>query len=74
VVVLYTRWGRQRMRPADGGGFVGRFPTTLAFGLRHFAVNEIAHDTIHDDVAPYDSKAWGIPFVVAPPDAEIAAN
>ena len=76
VLVLYTRWGRQRMRPAEGGGFEGRFPAPLEPGLRHLAVNAIAHGTIYDDVAPYDSKAWGIPFVVGPPPAPepVAAN
>ena len=74
VVVLYTRWGRQRMRPAEGGGFEGRFPSPLEPGLRHLAVNAIAHGTIYDDVAPYDSKAWGIPFIVGPADTMVATN
>jgi hypothetical protein len=74
VVVLYTRWGRQRMRPAEGGGFEGRFPAPLELGLRHFAVNAIAHGTIYDDVAPYDSKAWGIPFIVGPAETTVASN
>ncbi len=67
VVVLYSRWGRMRLRPGETPGtFVGRFRTPLEGGLRHIAVNALSHGTIYDDVAPYDSKAWGIPFVVAP--------
>lgn len=73
VVVLYARWGRMRMRPgAVAGQFEGRFLAPAEGGLRHVAVNALAHGALYDDVAPYDSKAWGIPFVIgAPPVATI---
>ncbi|MGH7724750.1 MAG: hypothetical protein ACREOU_04915 [Candidatus Eiseniibacteriota bacterium] len=67
VVVLYARWGRMRFRPGDvPGTWVARFRTPLEGGLRHIAVNALSHGTLFDDAEPYDSKAWGIPFVVAP--------
>jgi hypothetical protein len=71
VVVLYARWGRMRMRPgAVPGEFVGRFLAPSNDGLRHIAVNALSHGTLFEDNGPYDSKAWGIPFVVgAPPVA-----
>jgi len=69
VVVLYARWGRMRMRPgAAPGEFVGRFLAPDHDGLRHLAVNALAHGTLFTDDGPYDSKAWGIPFVVRAPD------
>jgi hypothetical protein len=48
----------------DAGTFEGRFVAPGADGLRHLAVNALSHGTLYDDRAPYDSKAWGIPFVV----------
>ena len=69
AVVLYARWGRMRMRPGTvPGEFVGRFLAPDHDGLRHLAVNALAHATLFTDDGPYDSKAWGIPFVVRTPD------
>jgi hypothetical protein len=67
VVVMYTRWGRMRLREGSPGMWQGRFMTPAELGLRHLAVNALSHGTLFDDASPYDSKAWGIPFVVAPP-------
>ena len=65
VVILYARWGRMRMRPGTvAGTFEGRFLAPGGDGLRHLAVNALSHGTLYDDRLPYDSKAWGIPFVV----------
>lgn len=67
VLVLYTRWGRMRMRPgAVPGQFEAHFLAPAEGGLRHIAVNALSHGTLFDDALPYDSKAWGIPFVVGP--------
>jgi hypothetical protein len=67
VLVLYTRWGRMRMRPgAVAGQFEAHFLAPSEGGLRHIAVNALSHGTLFDDALPYDSKAWGIPFVVGP--------
>ncbi len=73
VVVLYARWGRMRLHRMDDGTFQGRFRTPEDGGLRHLAVNALSHGTLFDDVAPYDSKAWALPYVVARPEP-IAAN
>ena len=73
VVVLYTRWGRMRLRRMDDGTFQGRFRTPDTGGLRHLAVNALSRGTLYDDVAPYDSKAWALPYVVARPEP-VAAN
>ena len=73
VVVLYARWGRTRLRRMDDGTFQGRFRTPEAFGLKHLAVNALSHGTLFDDVAPYDSKAWALPYVIARPEP-IATN
>jgi hypothetical protein len=64
VVVLYARWGRSRLRRMDDGTFQGRFLSPAGGGLRHVAVNALSRGTLFDDVAPYDSKAWALPFVV----------
>ena len=74
VAVLYARWGRMRLHPQQDGSYVGRFLTPALGGLRHIAVNALSHGTLYDDVAPYDSKAWGIPFVVGAPDMPLAAQ
>lgn len=76
VVVLYSRWGRMRLRPQPDGSFQGRFITPLLGGLKHVAVNALSRGTLYDDVAPYDSKAWGLPYVVAdaPPPPPLATN
>jgi hypothetical protein len=67
VLVLYTRWGRMRMRPgAVSGQFEAHFLAPSAGGLRHIAVNALSHGTLFDNALPYDSKAWGVPFVIAP--------
>lgn len=73
LVVLYARWGRMRLRKMDDGTFQGRFRTPEGGGLRHVAVNALSRGTVFDDVAPYDSKAWALPYVVATPEA-IARN
>jgi hypothetical protein len=73
VVVLYARWGRMRLVKMDDGTFQGRFRTPDASGLRHLAVNALSHGTLFDDVAPYDSKAWAVPYVIPRPEP-IAAN
>ena len=68
-VVLYARWGRMRLHKMEDGTFQGRFMSPAAGGgLRHVAVNALSHGTLFDDVAPYDSKAWAIPYLVPESD------
>lgn len=74
-VVLYVRWGRMRLRAGDvPGTFVGRFRTPADAAFRHFAVNALSHGTLFEDNGPYDSKAWGIPFIVGPTPEVTAQN
>ena len=72
VVVLYARWGRMRLRRMDDGSFQGRFLTPRVDGLRHLAVNALSRGTLFDDTAPYDSKAWALPYVVVADEATAA--
>jgi hypothetical protein len=67
VLVLYTRWGRQRMHVISPGVWQGAFMSPFEGGLRHVAVNALSHGTLFDDAGPYDSLVWGIPLVVVPP-------
>lgn len=64
VLVLYTRWGRQRMHAVSPGTWQASFLSSSEGGLRHVAVNALAHGTLFDDAAPYDSQVWGLPLVV----------
>jgi len=64
-VVLYSRWGRMPLRRMGDGTCQGRFYTPLMGGMKHLAVNALSRGTLFDDAAPYDSKAWGLPYVVA---------
>ncbi len=76
-VVLYSRWGRMPLRRMEDGTCQGRFLTPLAGGFKHLAVNALSNGTLFDDIAPYDSKAWGLPYVVVAPertDGATAAN
>jgi len=73
-VVLYSRWGRMPLRRMGDGTCQGRFYTPLMGGMKHLAVNALSHGTLFDDVAPYDSKAWGLPYVVAMPEPMMATS
>jgi len=68
-VVLYSRWGRMPLRRMGDGTCQGRFYTPMMGGLKHLAVNALSHGTLFDDAAPYDSRAWGLPYVVVAPPA-----
>lgn len=39
----------------------GTFVVPQTLGCHHFAVNALSHDTLNDDVAPYDSETWILP-------------
>lgn len=73
-VVLYSRWGRMPLRRMDDGTCQGRFYTPLMGGMKHLAVNALSRGTLFDDVAPYDSKAWGLPYVVVMPEPMMAST
>lgn len=65
VVLLYHHDRRERLANNGDGTYSGKFRAGLFSGWRHFAVNALSHGTLYDDVAPYDSKAWIYPYVVA---------
>jgi hypothetical protein len=73
-VLLYSRWGRMPLRRMADGTFQGRFRTPLMGGMKHIAVNALSNGTLADDVAPYDSKAWGLPYMVAMPEPMMASS
>jgi hypothetical protein len=69
VVVLYRNDGRRRFHANGDGTFSIDFVTGDFPGLRHFGVNALSRGTLFDDVAPYDSQAWILPFAVRDIDA-----
>ena len=74
VLILYTRWGRQRMHVVSPGVHQGSFLAPYQGGLRHIAVNALSHGTLFDDAGPYDSLVWGLPLVIVAPTAVATAN
>jgi len=67
-VWLHVRRERRiEMNNNGDGTFTARFFTQEHRGPRHFVVDVLSHDTLFDDVAPYDCLAWGIPYFVGPP-------
>jgi len=74
VVILYRNDGRRRFHANGDGTFSIDFVTGDFSGLRHFGVNALSHGTLFDDVAPYDSQAWILPFAVRDLDALVASR
>jgi len=66
-VYLHRRFLRKRMELTSNGDgtFSGTYLTGDRVGARHIAIDVLSHDTLYDDVAPYDNVAWGIPYRVA---------
>ncbi|MEK7348258.1 MAG: hypothetical protein AABZ94_05250 [Candidatus Eisenbacteria bacterium] len=64
VVLLYHHDRRGRLTNNGDGTYSGKFRAGLFSGWRHFGVNALAHGTLFDDAAAYDSKAWIYPYVV----------
>ena len=64
-IVLLTRTGhRARLAPNGDNTYSGRFMVPDERGVRHFGVNALAHGTLFDDVAPYNSHGWIFPYAV----------
>src|SRR5262245_22602857 len=73
VVVLYARDRRTRFHNNGDGTHSITWSSAAIAGLHHLGVNALSHDTLFDDVAPYDSQTWILPYVVAPTElAELA--
>ena len=64
VVLLYFRDRRVPFTNNGDGTYTRKFLAGLFTGWRHFGVNALAHGTLFDDAAAYDSKAWIVPYVI----------
>lgn len=64
VVALMFHGGRRRFQSNGDGTYTGEWQTPYRAGLRHVGVNALSNGTVFDDQAPYDSKAWILPYVV----------
>jgi hypothetical protein len=63
--VWLLRLGHKVPLVSQGDGtHVGEFTVGDEPGLRHVAVNALAHATLFDDAAPYRSRAWVLPYAV----------
>ena len=66
VMVLYAGDRRHRFHSNGDGTYTITWTSSSFTGVRHFGVNALTHGTLYDDTAPYDSKAWILPYIVAP--------
>jgi hypothetical protein len=74
IVVLYHGLERSRFTSNGDGTFTKKFSDLDFPGLRHFGVNAFSKGTLADDAAPYDSKAWVLPFGVRDGDCQVDRN
>ena len=70
VVLLYHHESRTRMTNNGDDTYTGVMPAGSLEGWHHFGVNALSHGTLFDDEAPYDSRAWILPYAV-PPTPEV---
>ena len=66
AVFVLAGWGHMRLQ-ASPDGFTGSFRAPYELRLFRIGVNALAHGTLFDDQAPYDSDFWGIPARTVPP-------
>jgi hypothetical protein len=67
VVLLHHNDHRLRLKSNGDGTYSGEFRSRLFVrGLWHFGIDAIAHATLYDDQAAYDSQRWVFPYVIAP--------
>jgi hypothetical protein len=66
VVVLLHRGLRARFHNNGDNSYTARIAAPLLMGVQHLGVNALSHGTLFDDAAPYDSRAWIVPYVVNP--------
>jgi hypothetical protein len=64
VVVLHSHDHRWRMKNNGDGTYTIGWNTSSWSGWRHFGVNAFSHGTLYDDVAPYDSQTWFLPYAI----------
>jgi hypothetical protein len=71
IVVLYHFFERRRFTNNGDNTYTATFSDGDFPGLRHFGVNAFSRGTLWDDTAPYDSKAWVLPFGVRQGDCDV---
>jgi hypothetical protein len=68
IVLLYAGLHRFRFHNHGDGTHTGTWRTSVFEGFRHFGVNALSRGTLFDPAAPYDSKAWILPYRVSAAD------
>jgi hypothetical protein len=68
VVLLYTRLGRFPFHNNGDNTYTGTWRAPVFEGFRHFGINALSHGTLFDPAAPYDSRAWILPYRVVDKD------
>ena len=66
VVVFYRHGARSRFHNNGDNTYSATWTVAALTGVRHLGVNALSHGTLFDDVAPYDSQAWILPYVIVP--------
>jgi len=66
VVLLYLRDHRVAFHNNGDGTYTVTFAAPDLPDLHHLGVNVLAHGTLFDDTAAYDSQAWIEPYLVHP--------
>lgn len=66
VVVLKWRGTKFRFQNHGDGTHTGVWRAPARMGVGHVGIDALAHGTLFDDEAPYDSQAWVLPYVVTP--------
>lgn len=76
AVYLHVRRHHMRFALANNndGTFTGVFHAGMGPGPRHAVIDVLSHDTLYDDVAPYDNVAWGIPYVIRGEDDGVSGK
>jgi hypothetical protein len=64
VVVLHLIDHRFRMHNNGDNTYTFGWHTGSVSGWRHFGVNAFTRGTLYDDMMPYDSQTWIVPFAV----------
>ena len=64
VAVLYLFDRRALMSNNGDNTYTLGFNTGTFTEWRHFAVNVFTHDTLYDDMLPYDSETWVLPYTL----------
>jgi hypothetical protein len=63
-VFLHLRHAQRRVELVGNGDgtFTGRFTSGCHRAPHHIGIDVLSHGTLFDDVEPYDSVGWGIPY------------